>query len=269
MKETMGIVGFGRFGRLAATHLKDHFDLVVYDRDDCREPAAQLGVKTGPLRDVAGRSIVVLCVPISQMESTLRQIVPYLGKNTLVVDTCSVKEYPVSLMRSILPDTVDILGTHPLFGPDSAADGLEGKKIVLCPVRIENLRGVVIFLRRLRLQVMVCLPEEHDREMASTQAIVQFLGRAFLEIGLSNKTVATPGYDRLIRILEVVQHDTWELFRDLQNFNRHSRVMRQRLIESLGAIDQRIRGALSPITELEGEEERDESRVSRGTRRLQ
>lgn len=245
MKRTMGIVGFGRFGRLAATHLKDHFDLVVHDRKDCREAAARLDVPTGSLRDVASRSIVVLSVPISQMKSTLREIAPHLSQGALVVDTCSVKEYPVSLMKSILPSTVELLGTHPLFGPDSAADGLNGKKIVLCPVRMNNFRQAVVFLRRLRLHVMVCLPEEHDREMACTQAIVQFLGRAFLEMGLTNKAMATPGYDRLIRILEVVQHDTWELFRDLQNFNQHAITMRQELIETLTLIDRRING-ISP-----------------------
>lgn len=264
----MGIVGFGRFGRLAATYLKDHFDLMVHDREDCEDAAKRIGVRTGPLRDVAGRSVVVLCVPISTMEPVLKEITPYLIKGTLVVDTCSVKEFPVSLMKAILPDTVNIVGTHPLFGPDSASEGLEGKKIVLCPVRIQGFEAVVLFLRRLRLDVLVCSPEAHDRRMASTQALVQFLGRAFLETGLTNEIMATPGYERLISILEVVQNDTVELFQDLQNLNRFAVGMRQRLIESLTRIDQRLREIPPPISRGESEDIEDESRISRRTRSL-
>ena len=166
------------------------------------------------------------------------EIAPQLPEGSLVVDTCSVKEYPVSLMKTLLPPHVSILGTHPLFGPDSAAQGLQGKKVALCPVRIRDLSGVEDFLKGLGLNVLVCSPLEHDRRMASTQAIVQFLGRAFLEMGLTHQTFATPGYEPLIGILEVVQNDTWELFRDLQIFNRFSGQMRRKLVESLGTIDQ-------------------------------
>lgn len=264
----MGIVGLGRFGRLAAAYLRDHFDLMIYDREDCLEAAGQLGVRIGSLKDVASRSVIVLCVPISKIPPVLKEISPYLVERTLVVDTCSVKEYPVSMMKAILPGYVDILGTHPLFGPDSAAHGLQGKKIVLCPVRVENLRRVVLFLRRLKLRVFVCSPEAHDRRMATTQAIVQFLGRAFLEMELTHEAMVTPGYERLIRILEVVQNDTWELFLDLQNFNRFAGGMRQRLIESLTMIDQRL-GEISPYSfEWDLEEIGNESRISRRTRRI-
>ncbi|MBW2057903.1 MAG: prephenate dehydrogenase [Deltaproteobacteria bacterium] len=240
MKRTLGIVGLGRFGRLAAAQLKDRFELVVYDREDCKEAADRLGVRTAPLGDVAGCSVVLLCVPISGIEQVLREITPYLVEGSLVVDTCSVKEYPVSAMKAILPDFVEILGTHPLFGPDSAAGGLEGRKIVICPVRLQDPRRVERFLRRLKLRVLVSSPEAHDLAMASTQAIVQFLGRAFLEMGLSRHPMATPGYDQLIGILEVVQHDTWELFFDMQNFNRFVPHVRERLVGSLTALNRRL-----------------------------
>jgi prephenate dehydrogenase len=269
MKQTMGIVGFGRFGRLAAVHLKEHFDLMVYDRENLTEAAERLGVPPGSLKDVAGRSLVVLCVPISELESVLTEMVPHLVERSLVVDTCSVKEYPVALMKTILPDDVDILGTHPLFGPDSAALGLQGKKIVLCPIRIRNLKRVKLFLERMKLRVLVSSAEAHDRQMASTQAVVQILGRAFLEIGLSEEVMATPGYDRMIRILEVVQNDTWELFHNLQNFNRFAAGMREELIESLRRIDQQLDEMAPRYLREYLEETRNESRISRRARRIQ
>lgn len=240
MKQTMGIVGFGRFGRFAASHLRNYFDLSAFDRDDRLAEAQEIGVRIEPLQKVAKSSIVLLCVPISQIRSVLMEIVPHLVENSLVVDTCSVKGYPVCQMETILPSHVEILGTHPLFGPDSAARGLQGKKIVLCPIRILDLSPVKSFLNRLGLNVLISSPQNHDRLMASTQVIVQFLGRAFLEIGLTRQDMATPGYETLINILDVVQNDTWELFRDLQTFNRFAKEMREKLIDSLTTVNQRL-----------------------------
>lgn len=240
MKQAMGIVGFGRFGCFAAFHLRNHFDLSVYDRGNRFAEAREIGVRIEPLREVARSPIVLLCVPISQIRSVLMEIVPHLVENSLVVDTCSVKGYPVSQMETILPSHVEALGTHPLFGPDSAAKGLQGKKIVLCPIRIRDLSTIQSFLNRLGLKVLISSPEKHDRFMASTQAIVQFLGRAFLEIGLGQKDMATPGYETMIKILDVVQNDTWELFRDLQTFNQFAKEMREKLIESLITVHQRL-----------------------------
>lgn len=240
MKQTMGIVGFGRFGRFAAFHLRNHFVLSAHDSNNRLAEAREMGISMKPLEEVAKSSIVLLCVPISQIQSVLMQTIPHLTENALVADTCSVKCYPVSLMKTILPSHVQVIGTHPLFGPDSAVKGLQGKKIVLCPVRIRNLSGVESFLKRLGLNVLISSPENHDRLMASTQAVVQFLGRAFLELGLDRQDMATPGYETLISILDVVQNDTWELFRDLQTFNRFAKETREKLIESLITLNQKL-----------------------------
>lgn len=233
LKETMGIVGFGRFGRFAASHLRNHFDLLTFDKCDRRLEANEMGVRIGTLGEVARASFVLLCVPISEIRKTLIEIAPHLGEGSLVADTCSVKEYPVLQMKNLLPSYVQILGTHPLFGPDSGAAGLQGKKIALCPVRIRDLGAVEAFLKRLGLLVLVCSPETHDRRMAFTQAVVHFLGRALLETGLSRKEMATPSYDGLVQIVETVRGNTRELSRDLQSFNRFTGEMRQRLIETL------------------------------------
>ena len=236
----MGIVGFGRFGRFAASHLRDHFDLSIFDKDDRRAEAGEMGIRIGSLEEIARSSIVILCVPISEIRETLIEIAPHLKKGSLVVDTCSVKEYPVSQMTELIPPYVEILGTHPLFGPDSRMQGLQGRKIVLCPVRVRDLAAVQAFLKRLGLKVLISSPEEHDSRMASTQAIVHFLGRSLLEVGMARQEMTTPSYDALIRILETVQGNAKELSHDLQAFNRFALERRQRLINALITTNQRL-----------------------------
>ena len=241
MKRTLGIVGFGRFGRFAALHLRDHFELSVFDNGPGMAEAREAGFRTGSIEDVAASSIVLLCVPISRLRDALRELAPHVREGTLVADACSVKERPVSEMKALLPSHVEILGTHPLFGPRTAAQGLQGKKIVLCPVRIRHLASVKGFLKGLGLTVLISSPEAHDRAMASTQAVVHFLGRAFHSAGLGPQEMATPGYETLINLLGVVQTDTAELSRDLQAFNRFAGPVRERLIEAMAEVHESLK----------------------------
>jgi prephenate dehydrogenase len=55
---------------------------------------------------------------------------------TTVLDTCSVKSHPAAVMGRLLGPDVSALATHPMFGPDSAGNGLAGLPMVMCPVRV-------------------------------------------------------------------------------------------------------------------------------------
>lgn len=64
--------------------------------------------------------MVILCTAILSTEMVLRELpVQRLRRNTLFVDVLSVKEFPKRLLLTVLPPEVDILCTHPMFGPDS------------------------------------------------------------------------------------------------------------------------------------------------------
>ena len=99
----IGIIGFGRFGRLMTEYLSSDFDVTVYDRGGAAEQIARTGAKPGSLDQVCHQKAVLLSVPISSLQSVLRQIAPLLGPDTLVMDVCSVKVYPVNWMMETLP----------------------------------------------------------------------------------------------------------------------------------------------------------------------
>jgi len=58
--------------------------------------------------------VIILCVAISAVEEVLEKSRGRLSRDVLVMDTCSVKTYPVGLMEKLLPATASILGTHPI-----------------------------------------------------------------------------------------------------------------------------------------------------------
>ena len=157
--KTLGLVGFGQFGQLAARTLKAHYDVTVTDvAPGAKAQADELGVAFGSLADVAASEIVVVAVPVVAMRGVLTAIAPHLKPGALVVDVGSVKMLPAQLMTELLPAHVDLVATHPLFGPQSAKDGLEGLRFVVCPIRGDRHEKVAAFGRSLGLTVTVTTP---------------------------------------------------------------------------------------------------------------
>ena len=237
---TLALVGFGQFGRFAAERLRDRFEVRVYDTRDVSAEAERLGVEAVSFERAASADVVVLAVPVQALPVTLERLAPLVGAGTLVADVASVKTAPLRWMRERLPQEVEIVGTHPMFGPQSAADGLAGHRIVLCPVRTQRLEQVRAFLAGLGLEVIVTDADTHDRECAYTQALAQWIGRAVAEMPGGQYAVRTPAAELLRRVAALVGEDSWELFAAIQTLNPHARGMRRRLAERLAELQARL-----------------------------
>jgi len=239
----IGLIGYGRFGRLTLQYLASDADVMVFTRDRSKHEAIRrAGGRWQPLEEVCRQKAIILSVPISAMEATLQQIAPLLSPGTLVVDVCSVKVLPVRWMRRHLPDHVDILATHPMFGPDSAKDSLAGHKLVICPERIatSRLSPIVTWMERQKLEVIQTTPEEHDQKIAVSLAMTHFIGRSLSAFGAQPLDIDTEGYKRLLHILGVVQNDTWQLFEDMHHYNPYAREKRKAFIKAMQDIDRNL-----------------------------
>lgn len=236
----LGLIGFGRFGQFAAKHLRSRLHLFVWDMRDQRKRAAALGLTWGTLEEAASCQFVLLAVPISEMPTVLAQIVPYLRPGALLMDVCSVKTTAVEWMLAAAPPEVEVMGTHPLFGPVSGRSGIEALSIVLCPARTTRAATVRQFLVDMGLHVTMTTPEEHDRQMAYAQALTHFLARGLAEAGLADQQLKTPAFERLLSIVENLTQDTPDLFQDIQRFNPYAAQVRSRLLEALRKIDGQI-----------------------------
>ncbi len=229
----IGVFGLGRFGAFWASLLAGSFEVCGYSRNPDR--LTPQGVKRVSYDELFSCQVIFLCNAISSMESVLNGMKNSLKPGTLVVDTCSVKVYPVSLMKSLLPDSVGILGTHPMFGPDSGKDGVSGLPIVLCQERISDEQYVFWKdrFREMGLVLQEMTPEEHDREAAYTQGITHFIGRTLNELNLHESSMGTAGYARLLDIIRQTCNDPWQLFLDLQKYNPYTSQMRKDLHRGL------------------------------------
>jgi prephenate dehydrogenase len=221
--KTLGLIGFGQFGRLAARVLKDHFDVLVADASEDAPAAAEaLGVAFGSSGDAAAREIVIVAVPVRAMRAMFAQIAPRLIPGSLVIDVGSVKMLPAQWMLEILPTYVDIVATHPLFGPQSAKAGLAGLRLVVCPIRGERAEKVAAFGRSLGLTVTVTTPEAHDQEMAYVQALTHLIGRSLVNLDIPDEQLKTPSYQHLLELCGLIGSDTFELFAAIQTLNPYA-----------------------------------------------
>jgi len=237
----IGIIGFGQFGQFMAQYLALFFDVSVYDAIDRQIEAEQAGTKWRQFETTASREIVIFAVPLDSLETVLRRALPFLRKDALCLDVCSVKMKPLRLMREILPETVEIVGTHPLFGPQGGREGIAGMRVALCPLRTNKSEQIKRFLTDdLKLKVFEKSPEEHDREMAHVQALTHFVARALDELHVVDSELATVSYEELMRAARLVSEDSWELFKTIQNGNPFAETKRKTFIEKLIEIETRI-----------------------------
>lgn len=247
-----GIIGFGRFGQLAARNLRTHFEVVVTDLGDIADAAAAIGVRAGTLADAADCDIVTLAVPVQAMQGVIAQVAPMLRPGALVLDVASVKTLPARWMAEGLPETVDIVATHPLFGPHSARNGFEGQPLVICPVRGDRHERVAAYGRSLGLKVSVTTAEEHDREMAFVQALTHLIGRTLENIRIPDEQLKTSSYQHLLELCALIRDDSKELFFAIQNLNPYAPEITQRFIaEANGLLAESLAARAGSVPEAD------------------
>ncbi|MBT7609519.1 MAG: prephenate dehydrogenase/arogenate dehydrogenase family protein [Bacteriovoracaceae bacterium] len=239
----VGLIGFGRLGRLISKYITQDSDLIIYDLNDVKKDVEALGARYGNLEEACQCQIVIPAVPISSFEVVIKEISPLIKKDALVIDVCSVKENPSKIMLEHLPSSVSILATHPMFGPDSARKTLFGSKIVLCPVRIEDkaYQDLKFYLEGHGMKVIVASPETHDKEISHSLLLTHFIGRTLMELGAKDLNIDTKGYRRLMKILGTVENDSWQLFQDMNSYNPYADETRKEFIEALLTIDKKVR----------------------------
>lgn len=235
---SLGLLGFGAFGQLMARHLQPHLRLVVCDpaRPPQPDPAGK-GLMPGDVAAVAACDIVVLAVPVDAMAQAIASLRPHLRAGTIVLDVGSVKIEPARLLLEGLPEHVEIIGTHPLFGPQSARDGLAGLKIALCPIRGNSTGRIAAFLRRsLALDVILTTPDAHDRDMALVQGLTHLVAKILVRMEPVPRRMTTRSFELLMQATEMVRHDAPGVFLAIERANPHARAVRERFFAHAQAL---------------------------------
>ena len=170
------------------------------------EDAARRGVIDRIAADWAdalkGADLVLLGMPVGQMEAVMGALLPHLEPQTLVTDGGSTKADVVAAARAALGDKVkQFVPGHPIAGAEksgvSAAkvDLYEGKRVVVTPLpenRAEDVARVRAAWEACGARVAELTPDEHDRVFAAVSHLPHLL--AFV---LVHEFAARPNADQL------------------------------------------------------------------------
>jgi prephenate dehydrogenase len=235
---TVSLIGLGAFGRLAAGLLREHAEVLVHDPNTDDAAVRGLGVAPVSIEDAAASGLVILCVPVQVIPMVCVTIAPMLPEGALVSDVCSVKLRPVEWMLNTLPPHCRVLGTHPLFGPQTAGElgGVAGEPIVLCPARVEpeHYARVRNFLETgMGLRTLEMTADEHDQQMAFVQGLTHLIGRAACEMRLPDLPASTLAYRRLLQLKHNTECDAPELFEAIQKLNPYAQNARRVFVKAI------------------------------------
>ncbi|MCX6677761.1 MAG: prephenate dehydrogenase/arogenate dehydrogenase family protein [Methanothrix sp.] len=232
--------GTGETGSWFARYFKElDFDVAVWGPSGKVEVAERLGVRFAEdmMAEVENSDIVLVSVLIEKTEAVIREVAPHMHPGSLIMDVTSIKSGPVKAMKTFAPKGVEVLGTHPMFGPTMAS--LAGQTIIFTPV--EGKTGKWQSIMRSLFEsdgahVEILDAEEHDEIMAVVQALTHF---AYIGIGAALHTLdfdversrrfMSPVYEIMIDFVGRILDQNPELYASIQK-NPKAAAVRQTFV---------------------------------------
>ena len=261
MFEQLGLIGCGLMGGSFALALKRAGlvrRVVGYSKSPSTTARAlQLGVidieAPSALLAVSGADLVLLAVPVSATENTLKAIRHLLDPRMLIMDVGSTKRDVVDAARRVLKNDVGLfVPAHPIAGGE--VSGVEyadaslytGRQVILTPIErtlSANIERAEALWRALDCTVERMSPEAHDAAFAAVSHLPHLIAFALMnsittqEDGEKFLSLAGPGFRDFSRIAA----SDPQLWRDVLIANREE-LSRQTDVfkQALGEFDRLI-----------------------------
>ncbi len=175
----IAVIGGTRgLGKWIATFLSQKgLNVVITGRNKItgKSVSKKLGVEYTPdnLKAASNADVVIISLPIDVTSEIIMKIGPELKEGSLLLDVTSIKEEPSKIMHQYAAKGVEIVPSHPMFGPRIRS--LDGQVVVLTPVKTGKWYDRVLkFLESENTRVIVTTPEIHDRMMSIVQGLTHF-----------------------------------------------------------------------------------------------
>ncbi|MGO8993835.1 MAG: prephenate dehydrogenase/arogenate dehydrogenase family protein [Polyangiaceae bacterium] len=141
--------------------------------DGAGYPVETTGLDRGaPSAEVASRhDLVVVAVPIGETVRVIEEVAPQVRRGACIADVTSVKIEPMRAMLAHAREDVDVVGTHPIFGPHGS--DMDRQRVVLVRGRGESgFSRVKHLYETFGAEVIEATAEEHDAQMALIQVLL-------------------------------------------------------------------------------------------------
>ena len=262
MFNQLGVIGCGLMGGSFALALKRAGlakRVIGYSKSpSTTERARKLGVidvaAESALLAASGSDIVLIAVPVSATETTLRAIRHIVEPGMLVMDVGSTKRDVVDAARRALRERIgSFVPAHPIAGKEvsgiQSADGTlyNGRQVIITPVAQtapELVQKATDVWSAIGAQVLKMTPENHDGAFAAVVQLPHLLAFAYFSAvvnqpaGRDFLSLAGPGCRDFTR-MAASNPETW---RDILVSNREEVLKQsQRFRQALDALEHVMR----------------------------
>jgi len=220
------IGGTGKMGRwFAKFFLDEGMQVIVSGRskEKLLKTKDELGVEIDDnVNAVKNADRVLISVPIENFKEVVKEIHSHIRPHQVVMDICSVKEFPVQVMHEYIK-TGTTLGTHPMFGPGT--ESIQNQNFILTPTNDKERKFANDFkgwLEKKHVNVSIMSPRKHDELMSAVLGLPHFIGIVVYDT-LTNcvdlaetRKAAGPSYKLLLALAETVVSQDPEFCASLQ-----------------------------------------------------
>jgi len=220
------IGGAGKMGRwFTRFFVEEGVPVVVSDinKEKLLKIKDEFGVPiTDNINAVKTADRVLISVPIGNFEDVVREIHSYIRPDQVIMDICSVKEFPVKIMHEFIKNGIT-LGTHPVFGP--GVKSIRNQSFILTPTNAKEkvfAKDFKRWLEKRKANVSIMFPRKHDELMSVVLGLPHFIGIVVCDTLLSytnlseTKKVAGTTYKMLLTLAEAVASEEPEFYASLQ-----------------------------------------------------
>lgn len=246
------IGGYGGMGRIFSELFKSHGCEVTICGPTVskgEKAALEFGVKYSKnnVETAAKSDIVVITVPIQYTEQTIMEVAPHVKSGALLMDLTSVKSWPCELMDKYAKAGVEVLGTHPVFGP--RVGKLDGQVMVLTPIRGEYwLKWFREILIKNNAKIVDSNPKEHDEVMAVVQGLTHFayisVGKTLYDLNIDVKRTrdfSSPIYDLMLDMVGRIIGQDPHLYAEIQITNPQVQKIHEHYLNAAKELSEAVR----------------------------
>jgi prephenate dehydrogenase len=176
---------------------------------------------------VEGADLVIVCVPIENIVSVVRECLAYMKEGAVLSEISSIKNQIFGVLQAARKD-ITYLCIHPMFGPATKRSKII--KNLLIPVRNQAKELAILnsIFPRSEIEV-ISNPDLHDEYMAVVIGLTYYLnlvlGSILSKLDLRTvKSVAGTSFGMQVMITESILNDSPELVSSLLRENPYNKV---------------------------------------------
>ncbi|WP_368660138.1 prephenate dehydrogenase [Methanobrevibacter sp.] len=247
IKMNIGIIGGSDgLGKTLVYYFRDEFNVFISGRDHKKGRNVAKDANVNYIESNAGLAnisdILIISVPIQHTCHVIREVAPFMKEGSLMIDVTSVKEGPSKTMAETLPENVEFIPTHPIFGPRTT--DLNNQVIVLTAEKKGKWYDKVYnYLKNKNMRIVETTAEKHDFMMSIVQVLTHFsfisTASAFekLKVNISEtEDYESPIYNLMIDMIARIVSQNPYLTYNIQSMNDNGDHIRNTFAEAVNEL---------------------------------